>query len=198
MREDNLWVFLKLLFCFYYMIPKKMFWALSTYQSVSLHVQSSYLCSHLHRNKMDIPSGFHLLPAHISEFCRGKLLSEQTHFNLKFGDLILENMSKCSRWFVSVSPGYREGAEHSHGCHRDYVSFAWHWLQMHIFESPVKLLVLAFCIRALFPQPSTSHPPGGSTCKDHPSLPLRLSSQGSALSPVDLSHTCDCQKLMYM
>lgn len=70
---------------------------------------------------MDIPSGFHSLPSHISVFCQGKLLSEQTHFNLKFGDLILENVSKCSRWFVSVSPGRRQGAEHSHGCHGDYV-----------------------------------------------------------------------------
>lgn len=67
-----------------------------------------------------------------------------TRCNLE-SDLIQENMTKSSQWFLRESgifPGHgKEGRAQTWLRRPDYVSTAWHWLQMHISESPVKLPV---------------------------------------------------------
>lgn len=90
-----------------------------------------------------------------------KVDEEQHGCNLE-SDLIQENMTKSSQWFLRElrhfsRPWKREWrAQHKHGCRPDYVSTAWHWLQMHILESPVKLLVC--CLYQCFVSPAEHQP----------------------------------------
>lgn len=53
-------------------------------------------------------------------------------------------------------PSEKESAAHRHGSRPDYVSTAWHWLRMHILESPVKLL--ARCLYRCFVSPVEHQP----------------------------------------
>lgn len=61
-------------------------------------------------------------------------------------------MTESSQWFLGdLFQATESRAQHKHGSGPDYVSTAWHWLQMHISDSPVKLLVC--CLYQCFVSP---------------------------------------------
>lgn len=71
--------------------------------------------------------------------------------------LTQENMTKSSQrffWFFIFQSAEGRKA-HKDGLSRsDYVSMAWHWLQMHIWESPVKPVICCLYQRFVPPPPS--------------------------------------------
>lgn len=103
--------------------------------------------SHLIRYKCPCPVVKQFITYILTFWVCGKRTERRrgaTHSNLG-SDLIQENMTKSSQWFSERTPAFFQAmerrGEHKHGHRPDYVSTAWHWLQMHILESPVKLLV---------------------------------------------------------
>lgn len=102
--------------------------------------------------------------------------------------LTQENMSKSSQrffWFFIFQSAEGRKA-HKDGLSRsDYVSMAWHWLQMHIWESPVKPVICCLYQRFVPPPPRRPvferHPASGKAhAKGCSSSLKRLSSQGAA------------------
>lgn len=72
------------------------------------------------------------------KYTRNITLQPQIGFNSGKYDQIFPVVSERTQAFFQAM---ERRAAHKHGCRPDYVSTAWHWLQMHILESPVKLLV---------------------------------------------------------
>ena len=83
-------------------------------------------------------------------------LQPRIGFNSGKYDQIFPVVSERTPAFFQAMEKRAERAQHKHGRRPDYVSTAWHWLQMHILESPVKLLVC--CLYQCFVSPAEHQP----------------------------------------